>query len=167
MPTKVQVRVKPKDEENVTPNDGAVPSVIDLRTSPGQDEPVSAQAPQQTPEAPYPSQPSYDEGRSRGGYGQRPPRRDFQNRDFNEDEGRDVPTIEVGGILDVAQDGHGFLRPKFRPSDQDVYISSSQIRRFMLRGGDSVNGIGRPPKESERYFGLLKVVEVNGFNAEK
>lgn len=91
------------------------------------------------------------------------------NRDFDEDSamGRDVPTQEVSGILDIAHDGHGFLRPKFRPSDQDVYISASQIRKFQLRGGDSVKGLGRPPKESERYFGLLKVVEVNGVNADK
>ena len=81
--------------------------------------------------------------------------------------GRDVPTQKVSGILDIAHDGHGFLRPKFRPSDQDVYISSSQIRKFSLRGGDDVEGLGRPPKENERYFGLLKVVSVNGVDAEK
>ncbi|MBI2326758.1 transcription termination factor Rho [Candidatus Curtissbacteria bacterium] len=100
-----------------------------------------------------------------------PPRgfgRDYQN---GEDEyaasGRDVPTQEVNGILDIAGDGHGFLRPKFRPSDQDVYISASQIRKFMLRPGDDVRGLGRPPKENERYFGLLKVVKVNDVDAEK
>lgn len=60
-----------------------------------------------------------------------------------------------------------FLRPKFRPSDQDVYISASQIRKFMLRPGDDVEGLGRPPKESERYFGLLKVVKVNEVDADK
>ena len=81
--------------------------------------------------------------------------------------GRDVPTQEVSGILDIAHEGHGFLRPKFRPSDADVYISASQIRKFMLRPGDDVVGMGRPPKDNERYFGLLKVVKVNGQSADR
>lgn len=72
----------------------------------------------------------------------------------------------VSGILDQMHEGHGFLRPKFRPSDRDVYISSSQIRRFWLRPGDLVEGQGRPPKDNERYFGLLKIEKVNGIKAE-
>lgn len=99
--------------------------------------------------------------------------RDFAGglpREAGEEEypaGRDVPTQKVAGILDITHDGHGFLRPKFRPSDQDVYISASQIRKFTLRPGDDVEGLGRPPKENERYFGLLKVVKVNEIDAEK
>lgn len=81
--------------------------------------------------------------------------------------GQDVPTQEVKGILDITSDGHGFLRPKFRPSDDDVYISASQIRKFMLRPGDDIIGMGRPPKDNERYYGLLKVVKINGVNADK
>jgi transcription termination factor Rho len=72
----------------------------------------------------------------------------------------------VSGILDQMHEGHGFLRPKFRPSDRDVYISSSQIRRFWLRPGDLVEGQGRPPKDNERYFGLLKIEKVNNVTAE-
>ena len=79
----------------------------------------------------------------------------------------DQPTEEVSGILDIQHEGHGFLRPKFRPSERDVYISASQIRRFWLRAGDLVEGEGRPPKDNERYFGLLKVTKVNGEDAEK
>lgn len=79
----------------------------------------------------------------------------------------DQPTEDVSGILDIQHEGHGFLRPKFRPSERDVYISSSQIRRFWLRAGDLVEGEGRPPKDNERYFGLLKVTRVNGDEAEK
>src|SRR3990172_5054025 len=82
-------------------------------------------------------------------------------------QARDVPTQKVRGFLDIASDGHGFLRPKFRPSAEDVYISASQIRKFQLRGGDEVEGLGRPPKDTERYFGLLKVERVNGEDAEK
>ncbi len=80
---------------------------------------------------------------------------------------RDVPTEEVSGILAVMPEGHGFLRPKYTPSDRDVYISASQIRRFNLRPGDLVEGAARPPKDNERYFGLLQVNKVNGIDAEK
>lgn len=73
----------------------------------------------------------------------------------------DKATEAVAGILDIQREGHGFLRPKFRPSDKDIYISSSQIRRFWLRPGDYVKGLGRPPKDNERYYGLLKIEEVN------
>lgn len=73
-----------------------------------------------------------------------------------------LPTEEVFGVLDIAHEGSGLLRPKFSSSDRDVYISSSQIRRFNLRVGDLVKGLARRPKENERYWGLLKVETVNG-----
>ena len=73
-----------------------------------------------------------------------------------------LPTENVSGILDKKQEGHGLLRPHFSPSNMDVYISSSQIRRFALRPGDLVEGPARRPKENERYWGLLKVEIVNG-----
>lgn len=75
----------------------------------------------------------------------------------------DLPTEYVEGVLDVAREGSGLLRPhQFSPSDNDVYISSSQIRRFGLRVGDLVGGQARRPKENERYWGLLKVESING-----
>jgi transcription termination factor Rho len=77
-----------------------------------------------------------------------------------------VPTETVNGILDTMPEGHGFLRPKFTPSERDVYISQSQIRRFLLRNGDMVEGQARPPKENERYWGLLKVEKINDRVAE-
>ncbi|MBN1169171.1 transcription termination factor Rho [Candidatus Woesebacteria bacterium] len=73
-----------------------------------------------------------------------------------------LPTEYVEGVLDIATEGSGLLRPKFAPSDKDVYISSSQIRRFNLRLGDLVGGQARRPKENERFWGLLKVETVNG-----
>lgn len=79
-----------------------------------------------------------------------------------ERELEDQGTERVAGILDIQHEGHGFLRPKFRASDRDIYISASQIRRFWLRPGDLVEGMGRPPKDNERYFGLLKIEKVNG-----
>jgi len=78
-----------------------------------------------------------------------------------------VPTQYMEGILDVSQEGHGYLRPSFSPSEKDVYISSSQIRRFYLRPGDMVGGQVRAPKEKERYYGLLRVEKVNDIDIEK
>jgi transcription termination factor Rho len=98
-------------------------------------------------------------GGYRNGGGYRDRERDYQDRD--------VPTEEVNGVLDIMPEGHGFLRPKFIPSDRDVYISASQIRRFSLRPGDLVDGAARPPKENERYFGLLQVNKINGVDADK
>ncbi|MFC4077324.1 transcription termination factor Rho [Salinithrix halophila] len=67
------------------------------------------------------------------------------------------------GVLDILPEGYGFLRPiNYLPSSEDIYISASQIRRFDLRSGDLVSGKVRPPKENERYFGLLHVEAVNG-----
>ncbi|MFC1649622.1 transcription termination factor Rho [Patescibacteria group bacterium] len=74
----------------------------------------------------------------------------------------DLPTDYVEGVLDIATEGSGLLRPKFNPSDNDVYISSSQIRRFNLRVGDLIGGQARRPKDNERYWGLLKVEKING-----
>jgi transcription termination factor Rho len=73
-----------------------------------------------------------------------------------------LPTDFVEGVLDIANEGSGLLRPHFAASDKDVYISASQIRRFNLRVGDMVGGQARHPKDNERYWGLLKVEKVNG-----
>jgi len=72
--------------------------------------------------------------------------------------------IQAEGVLEILQDGFGFLRApdhNYLPGADDIYVSPSQIRRFNLRTGDTVAGIVRPPKESERYFALLRVEEVN------
>lgn len=68
------------------------------------------------------------------------------------------------GVLEIIPtEGFGFLRPiNYSPSSEDIYISASQIRRFDLRNGDKVTGKVRPPKENERYYGLLHVEAVNG-----
>jgi transcription termination factor Rho len=69
-----------------------------------------------------------------------------------------------GGVLETLTDGFGFLRSpdyNFLPGPDDIYVSPSQIRRFNLRTGDTVSGPIRPPKESERYFALLKVDQIN------
>lgn len=67
------------------------------------------------------------------------------------------------GVLEILPEGYGFLRPiNYLPSQEDIYISASQIRKFELRTGDLVSGKCRSPKENERYFGLLHVDAVNG-----
>lgn len=71
------------------------------------------------------------------------------------------------GILEIMSDGYGFLRQNtLLPGSNDVYVSQSQIRRFGLRTGDMVIGQGRPPKNSEKYYSLLRVEAVNGTNPE-
>ena len=76
-------------------------------------------------------------------------------------------TIYSGGVLSVVDDGFGFLRgERLVPGPNDVYVSQSQVRRFALRNGDYVTGQVRQPKDSEKYYGLLRVEAVNGVDPE-
>ncbi|MBS1709377.1 MAG: transcription termination factor Rho, partial [Armatimonadetes bacterium] len=78
----------------------------------------------------------------------------------NEEHG----AIYKRGILELLSDGWGFLRkPNYAPSNDDVYVSQSQVKRFSLRAGDTVFGLVRAPKEGEKYHGMLRVESVNGF----
>ena len=75
--------------------------------------------------------------------------------------------IFCGGILETMNDGYGFLRQNtLLPSSANIYISQSQIRRFGLRNGDMVSGQGRPPKNGEKYYSLLRVEAINDINPE-
>ncbi len=75
--------------------------------------------------------------------------------------------IRASGILEILPDGYGFLRPcSYLPSNDDIYVSASQRRRFDLRTGDRVSGQIRVPKEGEKYCGLLRVEQVNGLPPE-
>ena len=68
------------------------------------------------------------------------------------------------GVVEVLSDGFGFLRSpdaNYLPGPDDIYVSPSQIRRFDLRTGDTISGQVRPPKDTERYFALLKVEAIN------
>ena len=76
---------------------------------------------------------------------------------------RDVE-ISGDGVLEVLQDGFGFLRSpeaNYLPGPDDIYVSPNQIRKFALRTGDTVEGLIRAPKEGERYFALVKVNKLN------
>ena len=77
-------------------------------------------------------------------------------------------SLVSSGILETMDEGYGFLRQvASHPPTGDVYISQSQIRRFGLRTGDTVTGQVRPPKEGERYFGLVRVERVNGLGTDQ
>ena len=78
--------------------------------------------------------------------------------------------ISASGVLEVLQDGFGFLRAiesNYLPGPDDIYVSPSQIRRFGLRTGDTVEGEIRAPKDAERYFALLKVNKINFDNPKR
>jgi transcription termination factor Rho len=77
--------------------------------------------------------------------------------------------INQTGVLEIMQEGYGFLRSSdynYLTSPDDIYVSQSQIKLFGLKTGDTVHGIIRPPKEGEKYFPLVKVVEINGRSPE-
>lgn len=85
-------------------------------------------------------------------------------RDKAEKQGHELR----GGILEVIDDGIGFLRAEhYLPGPDDIYVSQTQIRRFGLRTGDMIIGQVRPPKDSEKYYGLLRVEAVNGLDPEQ
>ena len=77
--------------------------------------------------------------------------------------------ISGGGVLEILQDGFGFLRSadsSYLAGPDDIYVSPSQVRRFGLRTGDTVEGEIRAPKDGERYFALLKIETINFENPE-
>ncbi|GLU44007.1 transcription termination factor Rho [Allomuricauda sp. NBRC 101325] len=92
--------------------------------------------------------------------------KDLKNR-YKEPEYEFDSIIESEGVLDIMQDGYGFLRSSdynYLSSPDDIYVSQSQIRLFGLKSGDTVLGNIRPPKEGEKYFPLIKVNKINGLD---
>lgn len=92
--------------------------------------------------------------------------KDHRNR-YKEPDFEFDGIIESEGVLDIMQDGYGFLRSSdynYLSSPDDIYVSQSQIRLFGLKTGDTVLGEVRPPKEGEKYFPLIKVSKINGLN---
>ncbi len=92
--------------------------------------------------------------------------KDLKNR-YKEPEFEFDSIIESEGVLDIMQDGYGFLRSSdynYLSSPDDIYVSQSQIRLFGLKSGDTVLGNIRPPKEGEKYFPLIKVNKINGLD---
>ncbi len=98
--------------------------------------------------------------RNQGNNGNKDTRNRYREPDFEFDA-----IIESEGVLDIMQDGYGFLRSSdynYLSSPDDIYVSQSQIRLFGLKTGDTVLGHVRPPKEGEKYFPLIKVSKING-----
>ena len=95
-----------------------------------------------------------------------------QQEPFERKPAQDKPTefdgiITCQGVLEIMPDGYGFLRSSdynYLNSPDDIYVSQSQIKLFGLKTGDTVTGTIRPPKEGEKYFPLIKVIEINGRN---
>ena len=101
------------------------------------------------------------------GNGSNPRRQDLLMRVFHAYAEKDGQAM-ASGVLSIVNDGYGFLRQNgSSPGGGDVYVSQSQIRRFGLRTGDRVTGKVRPPKDGERYFGLVRVEAVNTLEPEK
>ena len=104
--------------------------------------------------------PRQNEGNAQNNNGNKDNRNRYREPDFEFDA-----IIESEGVLDVMQDGYGFLRSSdynYLSSPDDIYVSQSQIRLFGLKKGDTVLGHVRPPKEGEKYFPLIKVIKING-----
>ncbi|MEZ5170765.1 MAG: transcription termination factor Rho [Acidimicrobiia bacterium] len=104
-----------------------------------------------------------EDERAARGEGNRKRRRRGRNRNRQqEDREPQGDPIECEGLLDMRDEGYGFLRTKgFLPSKNDVYVSASQVRRFGLRKGDYIKGVTRPAGNSEKYPALLKVQSIN------
>jgi transcription termination factor Rho len=112
-------------------------------------------------------------GRDREGGPRRRPSREERRRQREERRQRDIEVREeelanaptATGLLDILPEGYGFLRTSgYLPGPQDIYVSLSQVRRFMLRKGDTVTGKVRQPKDSEKYYALLQIESVNGLD---
>ncbi|MGH2674101.1 MAG: transcription termination factor Rho [Actinomycetota bacterium] len=89
-----------------------------------------------------------------------------REREATEEELAEAPVLT--GVLDVLPEGYGFLRTTgYLPSQQDIYVSLSQIRRFGLRKGDEITGAVRRPKDNEKYFALLRIDTVNGVSPDE
>ena len=94
-------------------------------------------------------------------------REERRQRDVEAREEEIATAPTATGLLDVLPEGYGFLRTSgYLPGPEDIYVSLSQVRRFMLRKGDVVTGKVRQPKDSEKYFALLQIESVNGVDPE-
>jgi transcription termination factor Rho len=150
-----------------------IDAIVERSGGDGKVQPAKAEAtPQETRTPPRPGRPEGPprEGRRDGRDGRgrrgRDRRRDRGPREATEEELAEAPVMT--GILDILPEGYGFLRTHgYLPSQEDIYVSLSQIRRFALRKGDEITGAVRHPKDSEKYFALLRIDTVNGLSPDE
>ncbi len=183
-PNKPQKRVnrpRPQRNENKNPQDSSQKPNIPQQKKSGDDEKNIKKEPQKNPPKqnnPRDNKPRDNKPREnkqtrdnkqprenkqlRSKDGNKDTRNRYRQPDFEFDG-----IIESEGVLDIMQDGYGFLRSSdynYLSSPDDIYVSQSQIRLFGLKTGDTVLGQVRPPKEGEKYFPLIKVNKINGQN---
>ncbi len=108
-----------------------------------------------------------DLARQHGMNGDQPVKREEVVRKVLDTQAERTGVMSAQGVLEILPDGWGFLRRNnFSPNAEDIYVSQTQIKRFALKTGDLVAGQVRPPKDSEKFFGLLRVEQVNGLDPE-
>lgn len=167
-PAPRQNKPAPKAPDNNQKNTPSPVKKDDSKKS-GNDKPDTNPKPQHTNKKDHPQQNKHNKkdhnkhskkDHSNKNNGNKDQRNRYREPDFEFDG-----IIESEGVLDIMQDGYGFLRSSdynYLSSPDDIYVSQSQIRLFGLKTGDTVLGIVRPPKEGEKYFPLIKVSKING-----
>ena len=147
---------KPAEEKNVNGNDSSKSIPQESRNENRQKQPNPNQNPNSVKNNPNQNNPNQN------AQGNKDKRNRYREPDYEFDG-----IIQSEGVLDIMQDGYGFLRSSdynYLSSPDDIYVSQSQIRLFGLKTGDTVLGEVRPPKEGEKYFPLIKVIKINGLN---
>src|SRR5688572_16935403 len=168
MPTEPERKMRPRRRENVAPtppptpkteNDFSSDEILDsIDINFDSTPPTFSSEPEPGIPATVEDQPRRNEPREDKSQQFRQAIREFDGAISNE------------GVLEIMQDGYGFLRSSdynYLASPDDIYVSPSQIKLFGLKTGDTVKGLIRPPKEGEKYFALLKVESVNGKTTEE
>jgi transcription termination factor Rho len=150
-PLETKAKPKPESKGNTTPVEKVK---LDNKPRGQKNHPKREHTPQQK------NQNKNNPNSNQSNNGNKDNRNRYREPDFEFDA-----IIESEGVLDVMQDGYGFLRSSdynYLSSPDDIYVSQSQIRLFGLKKGDTVLGHVRPPKEGEKYFPLIKVIKING-----
>ena len=172
-PTKVTSEDQPTEEiakEEITKEDN---SAVENTSENTENTPVKHQNPNQNPNQKH-KNPNQNQNPNQNGNGNGNPNQNpNQNPNFKAKKSpnfRDADyefdgIIESEGVLEMMPDGYGFLRSSdynYLASPDDIYLSTSQIRLFGLKTGDTVKGVVRPPKEGEKFFPLVRVLKING-----
>lgn len=151
---------QPTDE---TPKEEVVTTEATSETS--EENFVKPKNPNQNPNQKHKNQNPNQNGNGNGNPNQNPNFKNKKNPNFRDADYEFDGIIESEGVLEMMPDGYGFLRSSdynYLASPDDIYLSTSQIRLFGLKTGDTVKGVVRPPKEGEKFFPLVRVLKING-----